>query len=166
MEELDTQFSSVFWEKKIDVVTCNFKTIYLSISFFFSLRDVKTFVYFVKCRIVFINIWVEISKFIHWLEQQIWGDIKLQVQSDLASNLIQLLISIQLFEITNWQTEAASLKLLQYWNIHLTPFDDCVLGSSEFGILKYFKLIWIAESILGSNYQIRFSLFLAIFLWK
>jgi hypothetical protein len=42
-------------------------------------------------------------------------------------------------------------------NIH-----RCPIGSSDFGTLIYFKLIWIAEKILRSNYKISFSLLLAI----
>jgi hypothetical protein len=38
----------------------------------------------------------------------------------------------------------------------------CVIGSRDFGTLTYFKLIWIAEKILRSNYKVHFSQFSAI----
>jgi hypothetical protein len=38
----------------------------------------------------------------------------------------------------------------------------CTVSSSDFRTLSYFKLIWIAEKILRSNYKIRVYAFLAI----
>jgi hypothetical protein len=48
------------------------------------------------------------------------------------------------------------------WWINWVDFTECIVGSSNFGTLTYFKQIWIAVKILRSNYKIRFSSYLAI----
>jgi hypothetical protein len=54
-----------------------------------------------------------------------------------------------------------SLKFINFGKRGLKGYIASILGSTDFGTLTYFKLIWIAGKILRSNYKIRFALFLA-----
>jgi hypothetical protein len=51
---------------------------------------------------------------------------------------------------------AFNLYFLCFSHLFNTPILTCRVGSSDFGTLIYFKLIWIAEKILRSNYKIPF----------